>query len=492
MNGKTLKVRAPRTLLARLLGWIFGGFFVVWVGFTAIGFVSGLREADELTDGYLSSTASLLLSQGDNVFTQERATMPTPPGNPMLQAHEFQQSMSVVVWDPNGRVLSHTGKAPLPPFDSPDGYGVLKLGAEQAEWRSFAKWQTPDRSRRVIVLISGSERDDLAWHLGTRMAETGLWLMIVVAAVATFAVKRGLRPLQALSDEVDKVDVQDPKPLSPADRPVEFAAVVNAIDTLIGRYRAALLREQELTSEFAHEIRTPLTSLSLNAGALRDAHSSEQKSLLLSRIETDAMRAGETVRQLVALARANRAVLSGAVAPVDLAALVRRIVAEHAPVAFESRHELGLDAPESWTVLGHSVLLEAALRNLVENAVAHTPAGTTVEVQVDALRGLVQVCDDGGRQPSVDAVSTELSPSVGDARRALGFGLGHRVVERVATLHGAVFSKADPPVGFTTNYRIDFGRGGPSGREQKAATENANSDVAEALTEVPRSGMLWP
>jgi two-component system, OmpR family, sensor histidine kinase QseC len=93
-------------------------------------------------------------------------------------------------------------------------------------------------------------------------------------------------------------------------------------------------------------------------------------------------------------------------------------------------------------VKGHAVLLELALRNLVENALSHTPGGTLVEVEIDPQAGCLQVCDDAAApRPS---------------GRALGLGLGHRVVDKVAAIHGAAFEVEDADPKGRRCYRIRF------------------------------------
>ena len=90
------------TLLRNLIAWVLGALVVVWVGFVLIGLRTGKLEADELTDGHLASTASLLLSQRAIEFVGARDA--TPPAHD-LKRHDYQQSMSVVVWDGAGRML---------------------------------------------------------------------------------------------------------------------------------------------------------------------------------------------------------------------------------------------------------------------------------------------------------------------------------------------------------------------------------------------------
>ena len=121
----------------------------------------------------------------------------------------------------------------------------------------------------------------------------------------------------------------------------------------------------------------------------------------------------------------------------DLAALARQVVAATAPRADAGGRELGLDGEGPFVLPGHAVLLELALRNLVDNALAHTPPGTQVTVRVDGAGRCLAVEDDG------PARATTQAPGERSADH-LGLGLGHKVVAKVAALHGAAFeSEAD-------------------------------------------------
>ena len=174
--------RPGSSLTRHLLVWALGALVVVWLGFMALAVQTGLHEADELTDGHLASVSALLLHQQGGGFTAE-ATRPLAGVHADLKSHDYQQSLSVVVWDAGGQVLAHTGVAALPAFTRDEGFADLQLGPQATPWRGFARWDTdgPARSRRVLVLLSTAERDDLAWDIAEQVVLPGLWLLPVVA-----------------------------------------------------------------------------------------------------------------------------------------------------------------------------------------------------------------------------------------------------------------------------------------------------------------------
>jgi two-component system, OmpR family, sensor histidine kinase QseC len=448
-----------RSLTLHLLAWCLGALALVWGVFIAVGWQTGQHEADELTDGHLASTAALLLAYGNGGGFAPAPPMQAPSGTLDLKAHDYQQSLSVVVWDAQGRVVTRSGHAPLPPFAAADGFATLRLGQPAAGWRVFSRWDEA-RARKVMVLLSEQERDDLADDIAGQIIEPGLWVLPAIALVLGLAIRRGLQPLYRLSDEVHALDVQVPRPLDGGPRHREFEAIAQAINTLAGRFHAALARERSLAGELAHELRTPLASLTLQAREARAQPDGAERQAALARLEADALRAGEVLSHLLSLARADRAALGEARQRVELRTLAAEVLAECAPAAARSGHELALAEGPVFEVEGHPVLLQVALRNLVENAIAHTPPGTLVEVQADANGRTLRVCDDGGRAGQAAAPLPAAQAGSGGAQpspQALGLGLGHQVVDKIAAVHGARFERSTtPPAGFSTAYQLSF------------------------------------
>ena len=440
-----------RSLLRHLRAWALGALVVVWASFVVVGYKTGAHEADELTDGHLASVAHLLLRQHDGRFDLAERDLGDANGSDLaeLRSHDYQQSMSVVIWDATGQLLTQTGEAPLPAFTPAEGFANLSLGTPPATWRSFSRWDPNDHSRKVMVLLSVRERDDLAQDIAEQVAQPGFWLLPVVALALGWAIRRGLNPLRDLSRDVSALDVHEAKPLRTQPHQ-EFKPVVDSINTLVQRQHAALVRERELSSELAHELRTPLASLALHVSLLRSARHDSEREQALARIEHDAQRANHVVSHLLALARASRTELAETAQPLDLLELARRVVGDYAQTALESGHELALVGEARFPVTGHAMLLELCLRNLIDNALSHTPRGTVIEVQLDAAAHGLQVCDNG----AVTAANSELAHS--SRSLSLGLGLGHQVVDKIAAIHNASFAQAPPPAGFSVCYRISF------------------------------------
>jgi two-component system sensor histidine kinase QseC len=434
----------PPSLTRRLLLWTLGALTLVWASFVFWGYQTGVEEADELTDGHLAGVAALLLNlqMGDGVAPALVTRRADKPG---LRAHDYQQSLSVAQWNAQGQLVSRIGNAPVPDFGTPEGFATLQLGPQATAWRSFTQWDVR-HERKITVLIDLQERDDLADDIAGQMIEPGLWLLPVVALALGLAIRRGLAPLYGLSQDVARLDVTRAERLAPRNALREMAPVVDSINTLLDRQQAAIVRERRLANEVAHELRTPLSSIVLQARALRDGGlDAGAHTQALDRIGRDALHAGHVLTQLLALARAGQA-LSEAPEPVDLAQLARSVSAGHAQAAWERGCQIAVQAPESLVIAGNGVLLEMALRNLVENALKHTPPGTRIEVQAGRGRGAwLQVCDDGrrgGTQPPAAPVDS--------------LHLGHEIVARVAQMLGGHFGQPPAPAPFTTCYRLEF------------------------------------
>ena len=226
----------------------------------------------------------------------------------------------------------------------------------------------------------------------------------------------------------------------------EFSSTVAAINTLVDTLQTRAQREREFASDVAHEMRTPLAAIALQSRAAQQEATPER----LQRLEQEALRAGRILSQLLDLARAHRV---GVVDPghggesVDVGELAASLIAAHAQQAYDSEHEIALVKPDvPVKVSTPAMLVELALRNLIENSLRHTPPGTQVEVVVWRAAGAmgVSVSDDGQRPGAALKV----------VQSSAGLGLGLRLVQRIAEQMGAVLERDGAVAPMTTRFTL--------------------------------------
>ena len=230
--------------------------------------------------------------------------------------------------------------------------------------------------------------------------------------------------------------------------PTEIAPLVHAVNQALDRLEAGFRAQRDFTADMAHELRTPLAIArarvdSLEAGPLRD------------QLRTDLVNMARTVNQVLDIAELE-SFLVATDARADLHEVCVEAVAFMAPLAVDRGQTIALTgAPGPVWVRGHTEALFRAVRNLVENAIRHTPAGVSIEVEVTE-DGVVRVLDDGPGVPEADRESIfrrfwRRDRAKGDSR-----GLGLAIVARVAEAHdGSVTVDARPGGGsiFTLKLR---------------------------------------
>jgi two-component system sensor histidine kinase QseC len=422
---------APRLLWRYLWAWTLLTLLTLWLTLAAVAYYTGLHEADEITDGQLVSSAELLLRAHARFAPASHAANPANERN--THATGYAPELRLVLWE-HGQVLWDThGVAPLLPPDLRPGHQTLTLGSPPAQpWRVFVADAPAHHgtARRVAVMIEMGRRQAMGRDIAEHIVRPALVLLPLVALLLAWAIRRGLRPLERLSASIASLDV-DTGQMLPARQPFrELSSTIHAINTLVQRLQSQLQRERRFTSDVAHELRTPLTAMLLQSRLARASSDPGSRSAALESVEHDALRAGRILGQLLDLARAQS--LDGqATEPVDLCALAREVTAAHAPLAYELGQELACEAPaDPLQVPGHRTMLELALRNLVDNALRHTPAGTLVEVSVarGAAGGATLTVSDNGARMGTPPGAPQ-APST-------GMGVGLTLVQRIAEAHG--------------------------------------------------------
>jgi len=335
------------------------------------------------------------------------------------------------------------------------------------------------------VWIQVAERDEVRDEMSRKLAFAaaapliaGIPLLLIMLSLLS---RYGLAPL---ASRVRQVAVRQPgsvEPLALARTPAEIAPLVEALNGLLERVRAALERERRFTADAAHELRTPLAALKVHAQNAARAGTAGEREASLQRMLQGLERTVHLAEQMLAYSRAARpAQAPGSVALLGLLAEAAEAIR---PLAQERKAAVNVAAApglESLAVRGERHKLLSLVTNLLDNAVRYGPPGGRVEVALsrEGAGASLSVADQGPGIPAAlrERVFESYYRIPGSA--GVGSGLGLSIVKDIAEAHGASVEVHDAPGGRGTRVVVRFppeGRPAPIARTMPAAATEERS-----------------
>ncbi|MBI2305947.1 MAG: sensor histidine kinase N-terminal domain-containing protein [Rhodocyclales bacterium] len=431
--------RAPASLRWRLLRWVSLATLLIWSLAAALSYNQARREVQELMDGQMAKTARLLLAQvrdDANHLNDLPAKMASLRG---VKTRRSELVLEFRIGRGDGTILARSSEhAPDTPLTGALGYANIEHRGRP--WRSLIL-ETASGAYRVQVAHSFHSRDKEALEIATKTVLPLALLLPLMIGLIYLSVRRGLKPLDDLAADVAARSPENLTALAPTAAPLEAQPLVRALNRLLGRLSATLDNERRFTADAAHELRTPLAALKIHAQVAMATKDPQQSRHALTQVIAGADRATRLVEQLLRLARLDPLLRLPDPQPVDLAELAHAAVDDARSASNEKGQTLTLRVDEETppTILGDRDLLAAALRNLIDNALRHTPDGGHISVRAGSEHGEARlaVSDNGPGVPAEELPHLVERFYRGRETTAEGSGLGLAIVRRIAELHGA-------------------------------------------------------
>ncbi|MFD0668441.1 ATP-binding protein [Ramlibacter sp. MAHUQ-53] len=348
------------------------------------------------------------------------------------------------VWSREGALLASSHRDVRLPFHSRSGLTQVRASGES--WHLY-----------TIVLEDGivqaaqraSEREILARETAGALVLPAAGVLALIAGLVTLALRRGLEPLARAADEVAARSAESLHPIALSSQPPELHHLVGAVNDLMARLGHALAQQRHFMADAAHELRTPMTALRLQAQLLERAQEPAQRAMALDELREGIERTQRLVERLLQLARVSPDAPPTPEEAVDLSALVRDCVSRFAARAEHAGIDLGATNQAAPVVAGDPQQLAMLLDNLVENALRHVPRGGRIDVAAarEGAAPCLLVNDTG------PGIAAEERGRVfdrfyrGPQASGYGSGLGLSIVRAVAVRHGARVELGDAPGG---------------------------------------------
>ncbi|KAF1005943.1 MAG: Sensor protein QseC [Luteibacter sp.] len=441
----------PPSIERRLRRGVALAVLAVLLPMGALAAYRTIAKANELSDVRLRETAltldALLRRTGVNGGLEDLSPAPAVATAKGV-ASPYETEVGYRVTDMHGHVLLTTDNMTELPASMPLDDRIHSVMVRRRRWHVYTR---PDPDLGVVVSVA--ERHDTRRDIMNAVAvERTLPILVTLPLLLIalrWAIRRGLRPLDALARLLVARQPGSREPLALADTAQEVQPIVASLNGQISRIEMALERERRFSSDVAHELRTPIAATMINLDSASAAGSAEYSAIALpDAIESLRLLARRT-DQLLVLARLEDAG-SMPLERLDLSTIIRGVLAEWMPTVDTERFHLDVALPdEPLPVDGHDAALAAMIRNLLENAARHVSRGG--KVRVEAMHHhdevVLDVMDDGpgippDRREAVFARFHREAGGLGD-----GFGVGLSIVQRVAQLHHAVVSLEDAPWG---------------------------------------------
>lgn len=441
-----------RSIRRRLTLMVLASVTLVWAITLVSSFRHASREVRAWDDARLVEFAQLLaqldqrslgvLAQSRIDARVEMASKRHAPGSD-VDSDELPRDILFQALDAGGRLiaaspaLAAASALPSPP-DRGDRPWTTTLAGQA--WRVYTLHDASS-GRTVHVMELSNTRSDLASGAARHISQPLLIALPLLAFLIWLSIGHSLAPLRTLSNAIRARDADSLEPVGIDGVPREARPLVDAINQLLSQLRQSITRERAFTSDAAHELKTPLAAIKVQAQVALATDDTAQQRLAMERVVQGVDRSARLAEQLLLLARLDERERIPA-SPVALDRLAVDAIGNHAAPAQQKHMRISLDSVPAPHVQADPMLIGILLDNLIDNAIKYGTVEGRVDVLIrrdgDTLRLVVRDNGPGVAEPERARLTDRFFR--GTSVHASGSGLGLSIVARIAAYFDAQLS----------------------------------------------------
>ncbi len=414
--------------LQRHLSLVLGSaILLAGLAAAAASFVLAYSEAKEFQDDMLRQIA---------ILSVRNTAAPTSQQTGMNNDGISDPESRVTIYHLPSDTAPVWLKSDLPP-------GLHTLDAGTGQMRVFVR----DGKVRTVAAQPTETRDEIAINSALRTLIPLLLLLPLLLWLIVRIVRSQLAPVARLAKSLDEQSAHHPSQLLSDDLPQEVIPFVDAINRLLERISHLIGQQRRFIADAAHELRSPLTALSIQAQNLMHAKSLEEMHQRVTPLRDGIERARHLTEQLLTLARTQAGTDKDST--INVSAMARELIAEYLPLAANRHIDLGLEETAQFFLDAEPDALRLILKNALENAMKYTPEGGEVTLRLlpGDIEDVIEVVDNGPGIPASERDRVfepfyRMPDAFGE-----GSGLGLAIAREAAIRLGGVLSLHEPEKG---------------------------------------------
>ncbi|MFZ4537628.1 sensor histidine kinase N-terminal domain-containing protein [Propionivibrio sp.] len=441
-----------RSLFGEILDWMLAPLLFVWPISIAVTHYFSTSVANYPYDQALREQVTAISRQVK--FVKGRPQISLPGSARALLRSDEVDSVYFHVLGQGGKLIAGDSELPLlKTAGIPEKVDPGEVYFRDDEFNgqdlrvAYVYLGEPDSPPENWVLVEVGETLEKRSQLANKIIASVILPQFVIIPLAVilvwFGLSQGLRPLTRLRERIESRREADLSPIAVGRVPEELQPLTEAFNSMLARMQHNMDAQHRFISDAAHQMRTPLTALKMQAQLAMRENDPKQLHYAMKNISSSVDRASHMVNQLLALARAEASEHSEqALVPVDLDKLLHEIVETWVIRALDRQIDLGYEPAGPVYILGNVFLLREMINNLLDNALRYTPDEGRVTVRVVAQGDFVLLeIEDSGIGISDEDVHKVFDRFYRvEGTGVEGSGLGLAIVREIAELHRAAAS----------------------------------------------------